>query len=227
MSPSCNYAVVAWIVFVVLGVTGCASVSVTDVRQSPLVGVPAIKPAFIVVAPFSIDPGQFNVDRTGAELEDFKQNLQKMMYTALVADIRTHLVPSQAVGAMPSIGGNYWMVTGVFVRVNQGSRFLRSAIGFGAGGTKLETQVAVYNMAGQEPTPFLTFATTGGSGAEPGAALAMDPVSMALNAVSGSAKGLTDDTRRTSRMITAALSDYMYGKGWISADQKLTPKLSQ
>jgi putative transport protein len=41
------------------------------------------------------------------------------------------------------------------------------------------------------------------------------------------AKRLTPDTKRTSRMITAALSDYMYDQGWISKDQKLTPKMSE
>jgi len=224
MSGAFKYTVSVWVAFIILGAAGCASVSVTDVKQSMTVGVPAVKPALIAVAPFATDPGTFNVDRTGAELANFKENLQKMLMTALVADIRTHLAPSQVVYGTPPAGGNYWVVTGVFVRVNQGSRFLRSAIGFGAGGTKMETAVVVYNMSGSEPTPFMTFATTGGSGAEPGAVMAADPVSLALSAVSGSAKGLTDDTRRTSRMITAALSDYMYGKGWISADKKLTPK---
>ncbi len=224
MSGAFKYAIAAWVAFIVLGAAGCASVSVTDVKQAMTVGVPGVKPALIAVAPFATDPGTFNVDRTGAELTDFQDNLQKMLMAALVADIRTHLAPSQVVYGTPPAGGNYWVVTGTFVRVNQGSRFLRSAIGFGAGGTKMETAVVVYNMSGSQPTPFLTFATTGGSGAEPGAVVAADPVSVALNAVGGAAKGLTGDTKRTSRMITAALSDYMYGKGWISADQKLTPK---
>ena len=53
------------------------------------------------------------------------------------------------------------------------------------------------------------------------------PVGAAVGSVSGAAKGVTDDTERTSRAITAALSDYMYKQGWISKDQRLTPKMSE
>ena len=70
-----------------------------------------------------------------------------------------------------------WLIRGEFTRVNQGSRLLRSTIGFGAGGTKVETNVYVYDLSKSSTTPFLTFSTSGGSNAEPGAitGLATDP----------------------------------------------------
>jgi hypothetical protein len=110
---------------------------------------------------------------------------------------------------------------------------LRSTVGFGAGGTKMETQVFVYNLADNATAPFLTFQTTGGSGASPGmiatgpGGVAVSAVSSAVSAVGGAASGVTDDTERTSRVITAALSDYMYNQGWISKEQRLTPKMSE
>jgi hypothetical protein len=97
----------------------------------------------------------------------------------------------------------------------------------------METQVFVYNLADNPTAPFLTFETTGGSGATPGAiavgpgSVAVSAVSSAVSAVSGAASGVTDDTKRTSRVITAALSDYMYKQGWISKDQRLTPKMAE
>jgi hypothetical protein len=103
---------------------------------------------------------------------------------------------------------------------------LRSTVGFGAGGTKMETQVFVYNLADNATAPFLTFETTGGSGASPGV-ISAGPVGAAVGSVSGAAKGVSDDTKRTSRAITAALSDYMYKRGWISKEQRLTPKMSE
>jgi hypothetical protein len=40
----------------------------------------------------------------------------------------------------------------------------------------------------------------------------------------GIAHGLTEDTARTAREITAELSDYMYRNGWISKDKWIAPK---
>jgi hypothetical protein len=122
------------------------------------------------------------------------------------------------------------VIRGKFVRVNQGSRFLRSAIGFGAGGTKLETMVEVYDLSDLSHRPFLTFSTTGGSNAEPGAitGIATDPLTLGVGVVTGGAgglaHGLTEDTKRTAREITAELSDYMYRSGWIPEDNWIKPK---
>ncbi|MEI9998479.1 MAG: hypothetical protein WDO13_04610 [Verrucomicrobiota bacterium] len=42
----------------------------------------------------------------------------------------------------------------------------------------------------------------------------------------GIAHGLTEDTSRTSREITAELSDYMYHQGWIPEDKWIKPKVA-
>jgi len=117
-------------------------------------------------------------------------------------------------------------VRGEFTAVCQGSRLLRSAIGFGAGQTTMETRVEVYNLAQDSSTPFLTFSTTGGSGSEPGAILAFttDPLQLAIGGVSGAAHGLSEDTKRTAREITAKFSDYMHQRGWISDGEWVKPK---
>jgi hypothetical protein len=154
-----------------------------------------------------------------------------MMQTGLVTDLSHRLVPAVPTnkdwGFQPE---NAWLIRGEFTKVNQGSRLLRGAIGFGAGGTKMETNVYVYDLNQNTNTPFLTFSTTGGSGAEPGAitAVATDPVEIAIQMAAGGAggiaHGLTEDTARTTREITAELSDYMYRSGWISQDKWIKPK---
>jgi hypothetical protein len=217
------------IIGLIITLTGCASVSVKNLDAGGTSFPPAFKPDVIYVLPFDTNYGEFNVDREGAELVDFKQNLQQMLSAALTAEIPEHLVPAHTMRSIPP-RSNAWMVCGRFVRVNQGSRLLRSTVGFGAGGTKLEAQVFVYNLGDSATSPFLTFETTGGSNAQPGAitgAATMSPVGAALNAFNGAAKGLSEDTRRTSRMITAALSDYMFKRGWISEDQRLSPKMAE
>jgi hypothetical protein len=207
---------------VVLALTGCASISVDDARES----VRQNKPSLVYVMNFTTAHADVEVDRTGDDLAGFKRNLQLMLRTGLIKEIGDKLVPAVAETQLGNHREpNAWLVRGEFITVKQGSRLLRSAIGFGAGGTKLETRVQVFDA--QNPgAPFLTFSTTGGSNSEPGAILALttDPLQLAIGGVSGAAHGLSEDAARTAREITAELSDYMYARGWISPGQRLTPK---
>ncbi len=207
-----------------LTVVSCASISVEEGTSRATQKMPDI----IYVADFGTAHADFEVDRSGQELAKFKKNLQLMLKTAMAADLTDKLVPAAAVGKGQQSGlKNAWLVRGEFTRVEQGSRLLRSVIGFGAGGTKVETKVEVYDLAHGDGTPFLTFSTTGGSGAEPGAlagGLTTDPLQLAIGGVSGAAHGLSEDTARTAREITAEFSDYMYHRGWISEDQWIKPK---
>ncbi len=206
-----------------LVLVSCASVSVEEGTESATPKMPEM----IYVLGFSTANGDFKVDRTGKDLADFKKNLQLMLKTAMVADLTDRLVVAvPAIKSDWALHKNAWIVRGEFTTVEQGSRLLRSAIGFGAGQTKVETKVEVYDLAQNTGTPFLTFSTTGGSGSEPGAILALstDPVQLAIGGVSGAAHGLSEDTKRTAREITAQFSDYMYKRGWIPADQWIKPK---
>ena len=211
----------------ILALASCASVSVEKAAEQ---ATPRM-PQKIYVADFDIANGNFKVDREGAELVKFKQDLRAMMQTGLVTDLSRRLIPADPTakeqGFQPE---NAWLIRGEFTKVNQGSRLLRGAIGFGAGGTKMETNIYVYDLNQSTDTPFLTFSTTGGSNAEPGVVTgaATDPVvaavGMAAGGAGGVAHGLTEDTARTAREITAKLSDYMYRSGWISKDKWITPK---
>ncbi|MEZ0299569.1 MAG: DUF4410 domain-containing protein, partial [Candidatus Methylacidiphilales bacterium] len=66
-----------------------------------------------------------------------------------------------------------WLLTGKFVRVNQGSRALRMIVGLGAGGTKLETEIAVRDLSQPGAPVVISTMKTGGSNAEPGAMFSM------------------------------------------------------
>lgn len=207
----------------VLGLAACASISVDESKSTAT----KKKPTLIYVLDFSTEQATWEVDRQGKDLADFKANLQLMLKTAMVADISDKLLPAQAgTKADLSLHKNVWVVRGQFVQVNQGSRLLRGAVGFGAGGTKLETRVQVYDQIEGAAPPFLTFSTSGGSNAEPGAvaAFSVEPVALALGGVSGVAHGLSEDTKRTARMITASLSDYLYKHGWIPKEDWIQPK---
>jgi hypothetical protein len=213
-------------IVVALALAGCASISV---EPGTAYATPQ-KPQKVYVAAFSTDKAEFNVDRDGAELADFKKDLQAMMTRGITVDLSKRLIPAEAFANDPFLQRQKaWLIRGEFVRVNQGSRLLRGTLGFGAGATKLETQVQVYDLSTGARTPFLTFATTGGSNAEPGVlpSLATDPLSLVIDAAGGAgnvAHGVTEDTARTAREITAELSDYMYRSRWIPEDRWIQPK---
>jgi hypothetical protein len=221
-----SYFGIVGVIGFALVLAGCASISV----QPGTAYATKQKPMKVYVETFSTDKGEFNVDREGTELAEFKTDLQHMMTAGITTDLTKRLIP--AVAADKSVFSrreNAWVIRGEFVRVNQGSRLLRGTFGFGAGGTKLETRVQVYDLATGSRDPFLTFSTTGGSNAEPGMlpSLATDPLSLVIDAAGGAgnlAHGVTEDTNRTAREITAALSDYLYRSGWIPEDKWIQPK---
>jgi hypothetical protein len=219
-----NSIVGKWIasLTIIAALSGCASVSV---KQGATYAVPQM-PQQIYVEGFDTTQGEWNVDRQGPDLADFQQNLQTMMATGISSDLTTKLIPASITSSAQALPPqNAWVIRGEFVRVNQGSRALRAFVGFGAGGTKLETIVHVYDLqSGYSGTPFMSFTTTGGSGAMPGALASLGPIGAVVKGVAGSAKGLTQDTARTSREITAQISEYMYRSGWITKDQYISPK---
>ena len=215
--------------FMLLALTGCASISVQPHSEN---SARAAAPKTIYVAEFGTAHGDFRVDREDADLRDFKTNLQALLQTAMARDLSKRLIPAQDTRhpeALPL--EDSWLVRGEFTRVYQGSRLLRGTIGFGLGGTKLETKVQVYDLDSHDAQPFLTFRTTGGSNAEPGAitGIATDPLTLGVGLVvsgaGGIAHGLSEDSARTAREITAMLSDYMFRHGMVDADKWVHPKI--
>ncbi len=166
-------------------------------------------------------------------MDKFERDLQLHLQDQIAKDIRklglTVLTVPPGESALPA-GPNRrttahaiptWVISGQFTRVNQGSRALRVVVGLGAGGTKMETAVQVFDSAAPGHEPALAFRTTGGSGAKPGVfvgAASTGPaafVGLGLNVVGGSQPGVTEDTRRTARMITAYLSEDLAQRGYL------------
>jgi hypothetical protein len=136
------------------------------------------------------------------------------MTTNLLERIRKYIAPAQAVSAETQLPReNSWLITGRFTRLNQGSRLLRSALGFGTGGTKMEVTATVSDLSGRAPKRFLMIQTTGGTNAMPGAVVGVVTWPMAVAGAPGLVTGLSDDCRRTSREITSALAHYMRKNG--------------
>jgi hypothetical protein len=145
---------------------GCASVGVRNPAQA---ATDPRLPKQILVADFDTSNGMFHVNRSGDELTTFQQKATNVLADYLAADLSKSVLPATRHNGSSRARADAWLVTGQFVRVDQGSRALRGLIGFGAGGTKLETIVRVYDLSHLSKEPVLQFETSGGSNAEPGA----------------------------------------------------------
>jgi len=212
-------------------IPACASVSVREV--TPLTAhAPTAVPEMVFVKPFTFTDAKLRVDRSGADLETIKFDIRERMTRNLVQRLPKYAGPAKAVAATaPLPRGNYWLITGNFDRVNQGSRFLRAIVGLGLGGTKMETTTIVSDLSGPKPVPFLRIGTTGGSNVSPGiggvATLTVSgPIALTsvFNAVDGVRSGITFDTIRSTREINAALSEYLCQRGAIPLEKATGPK---
>jgi Domain of unknown function (DUF4410) len=72
-------------------------------------------------------------------------------------------------GSDLSMQGNFLLVTGRLIQVDEGNRFTRVAVGLGAGESRLATEVRVYRVTNGERAEVLSFTTHADSGKMPGA----------------------------------------------------------
>ncbi len=191
---------------------GCASVSM--VKRDWLVS-PVPAPNMICVRPFTVEAGRAEVNRAGTELDAFEQKFSLETAGRFAGRLQKFVGPAKVIGAGERVTDpGHWVIEGRFVRMEQGSRALRSVIGFGLGGTRLETLVDIHRIdrAGRRQN-IAVFETTGGSNAEPGA-LAGGPFGALPRLVAGVAStGLAADARRTARMVTAAIYEKLALQG--------------
>jgi len=203
---------------------GCASVGVRNPTQSA--ATPKL-PEQIFVADFDTSKGLFRVSRSGDDLMAFQQKTANTLADYLVADLSKSVISTTRHNDAKPARTDAWLVTGEFGRVNQGSRALRGLIGLGAGGTKMETTVRVYDLSHLSRVPLLQFETSGGSNAEPGAIVGGTFGALPNALRNAGARGVTDDTARTARQITAMVADYYAKNGGTLSGKKVKPKILQ
>ncbi|MGA1124230.1 MAG: DUF4410 domain-containing protein [Chthoniobacterales bacterium] len=191
---------------------GCASVGVKEdnwTDQRPTL------PTRVYVADYGVPAEVLAVDRGGEELEAFRRSTAENFTGELCERISKRIAPAVPLekGTRPAKGT--WVVEGSFLRVNQGSRLLRSLVGLGAGGTKMEVRTIVSSVGARGvKRKIAEIETTGGSNAEPGLLTVPAPIGGGIRAVVSLANtGVTKDQERTARMITAAMAEKLEAQG--------------
>ena len=194
-----------------LFLTGCGAIHTAPLPSSTVRLTP--NPPHIYIAPFDTSTAKWLVGRQGNELNEFKRSFQTN-FTHQLEERLTKLAPTEQrwVNDLPDHG---WLVAGEFVTVYQGSRALRTAVGWGMGETTFQTNVYVYDLNVSKTQYVLAFRTgvpdanmdTGaGSGSLPaGIGGAGEPVETAM----GLGSGLKLDTTRTCREIAGILAQYL------------------
>lgn len=170
--------------------TGCASVKTVPGTELGD-GMRLRRPSHIWVRPFATTGGMWQGTVSAPERrEEIRDWLTASLLQTLTPIAPTHLLEDDP----PNSG---WLVTGRFLRVNPGSTVGRLFLGgVGAGASKLETRVEVYDLAVSATEPMLTFTTTGGSNLAAG--------------IPGALSATDDDVERTAREIR----DYLAARLW-------------
>jgi len=230
-----------------LTLLGCAKATVTPDETPPaLVGMTP-RPDQIVVYDFTVSaenvtenqgPIQRALRATRSEDEQQQERLETGHNTAhelsreLVKQLQNLGFNTDNPPRGTPVSGNVMIIDGQLLNADQGNRARRLIIGFGAGASSLETQVNVSQVSvGGAPVQLLSFRTRADSGKMPGAALTMGAggaaqgaaAAGAASAAQGAEKAyssmLTTLADKSAQQISAYLSQYFAGRGWISDDQ--------
>ena len=118
-------------------------------------------------------------------------------------------------GNLPREG---WLVQGYFTEVDEGNRLKRAAIGFGRGGTSMDLQIAISDLAGSDPrAAFAVFGTAKDPNRIPGALVTMNPYVAAAKFVLQ--KNATErDINKTAEQIAEQIVKY---------EQQINEKMTQ
>jgi hypothetical protein len=225
VSRRCGYRAI-FIAFCLL-LVGCANVKVIGQRE--IGKLPAVQPKVIYVADFALDTrtmlaesGVLPISPAAAdesvslplrlmgvpiERAARAHELVNLMSSSLVEDLRSIGLNAYHLSANERLPTEGWLVSGVFVQMDEGNRLRRALIGFGSGGTTLQLTTSLSDLVNGIPRPFCELRTSTRSRNRPGAIISFDPYAVAArfvvcrldldtNVTDSAAKIATDIARR-------------------------------
>jgi hypothetical protein len=226
-------------------VSGCATNVVKPVMESRAGSLP--RPARVLVynpavsaedvtENQSIISQAFNSGGEPAQREreqEIGQQAAGAFATELVDGINQLGLPAERAGRYAPAPPDALVVVSQFVNVDEGNRLRRLVVGFGAGASRVDTQVLVYHFVQGRPTKLLEFETHADSGHMPGAAVTMGAgaaaqggatagmaaANVAVGGVKAYRSAIEQMAANSGEQAAAYLSEYFGRQGWISPDQ--------
>jgi hypothetical protein len=134
--------------------------------------------------------------------------LVELLSESLAGELQKKSIPAERLLPGQIVPDKGWLIKGQFLEVDQGNCMRRAMIGFGAGSTDMQVEVAVIDLGSGQKEPFLVFGTDSKSGKGPGAVITKNPYVLAAKFVL-SKKASEKDVRKTARQIAGVLVKYM------------------
>jgi hypothetical protein len=135
-----------------------------------------------------------------------------LLSVTLIQELQKNSLPARRLSPGDSLPDKGWLIRGQFMEVDEGNRLRRAVIGFGAGATNMQIEVAVVNRETHPEQTFLLMGTDGGSGKMPGAVVTMNPYVAAAKFVM--AKNAPEkDVKAAAKKIASELIAYMNAHG--------------
>jgi hypothetical protein len=215
---------------------GCASASVTPVAGSADHSM-LPRPSVVLVYDFAVHANDVMVDSLGAEFmsegkklteeEQSARATANAFSVALVDQLRKEGINAQRAndGDVPPV--HAVVLKGQFVTIDEGSRFKRIVIGFGAGSSEIRAHVQVYQAterglrrivaaeakATGSKTPGMAIPVAGG--AAMGSAATSAVISGGMNIARETKGAMNPDAERMAKKIAERAKAFYVRQGWL------------
>ena len=214
-----------------LALAGCATVSVTPETihpADPSVAYNAIEaeptlPAQIAVRDFDFAPSSVTENRSvfhrainlfrSSSADDRRIAIGRKAAATLSEETAKRLdktgLEATRIASESDVTprGNFLLVTGRLIDVDEGNRFTRVALGFGLGESRLATEVHVFRVVNDEKAEVLAFATHADSGRMPGVAASIGFGAFVLGPIT--AISAIEDAFSSGQKIYVSQIDYL------------------
>ncbi len=230
---------------ITLALAACASTQIQATH--PYTGKPLAKPEKILVYDFAVSSEDVKTNRAlGVKLANYVEGrsqsaeelaigraVAQSLSQSLVKDLRARGLPAQYASGSPPPHGNVVLITGHFLNVDEGNRLRRMVIGFGAGSSRVKTQVQVFYRAPSKQQLIAVFNTLAKSSRKPGIApltgvgTMTGHVAVSLAASTGLSAAsevfganVEADAKRTATKIVEQLLPIFAQQGWVPGHAK-------
>ena len=197
-----------------IGLVGCAKTVVQSLSETEKLGLP--HPPQVLVYTFAVSPTEVIenqsiihefVESQGGmtpeqRLREIGREAADAMAEELVRGVSELGLPARRAYKETVIPVNALVVEGAFLDVDEGNRLRRVVVGFGAGASRVDARVLVYQASPDGRVKVLDFMTHGDSGQMPGASATVGAEVEQIAA-------------RNAQQAVAYLSQLFAKEGWI------------
>lgn len=236
---------------VMTAVAGCPKTTVQPLEQTSATNLPP--PSVVLVYNFGVNLNEVTQNKgvfqkvinaadstTQSEaVTQIAREAASRLSTDLATQIANVGLPAQPANQDTYVPSNAVLIMGRFIDINEGNRAERLVIGFGAGQSRIDTQVEVIAPSTGTYTPVLEFETHANSGDMPGAAVTMGAGAAAQGAVTGGMaaanvaiggakgyrSGIDSMIDHSADSAIECLSQFFANQGWIPPDKVKKPLL--